>query len=187
MKVRSSIMRSSMLCALALAAVTSTVTFAQSTQTTTATDGPAVTEETQGISAADKSQIAADVLCQNIPALKDPKQAPMIYSNYIEDVSELFGNNAQDIASNVIGINKDYQMSYTLTEPINVVGIEFDTVNINRLKDINSNYYQITASKPLTDVDKGNIKNIPQNDHLTVSTKDQQLEIICNVKTPVVK
>lgn len=198
-------MRSSMLCALALA-VASTATLAQTTTTTTTTreTTPAtvdhvttqtthtttehvVTETVKEIPAGDKSQIVANVLCQNVPPVQNPIAAVNVYSNYIDQVSELFANNSQNMASNTIGINKDHQMTYTLYSPVNIVGIDFNTVNINKLKDQNGSYHQITASKPLTSSDQGALASIPQNDNLTVSTANQKLEIICNVKVPMVE
>lgn len=197
-------MRSSMLCALALA-VASTATLAQTTTTTTTRETiPAtvdhvttqtthtttehiVTETVKEISAGDKSQIVANVLCQNVPPVQNPIAAVNVYSNYIDQVSELFADNSQNMASNTIGINKDHQMTYTLYSPVNIVGIEFNTVNINKLKDQNGSYHQITASKPLTSADQGALATIPQNDNLTVSTTNQKLEIICNVKVPMVE
>ncbi|MFD1259890.1 hypothetical protein [Entomomonas asaccharolytica] len=198
-------MRSSMLCALALA-VTSTATLAQTTTTTTTTReiSPApvehvtsqtthtttehvVTETVKEISAGDRMQIVANVLCQNVPPVQDPVAAVNVYSNYIDQVSQLFANNSQNMTSNTIGINNDHQMSYTLYSPVNIVGIDFTTVNINKLKDQNGSYHQITASKPLTASDQGSLSGIPQNDNLTVSTANQKLEIICNVKVPMVE
>lgn len=144
--------------------------------------------ESKSISPADKSVIVADVLCQNVPAI-DPQniiQARETYANYIEQVSERFGNNAQNIKSETVGINKDHQMTYKLNSPINVVGITFNTVNIVTLKEQDYSYYQITAIKKLTDSDMGLVKNIPLNDNLTVSTKDKKLSIMCNVRAPMV-
>lgn len=135
------------------------------------------------ISGANKSLIASNILCQNLPVVGDDKVAEMeAYSNYLFQVSDLFATNAKDIENHTIGINQDTQMSYTLVEPVSIVGIDFDVVNINRLKDIDGNYFQLTAVKSLTDQDIGKIKNIPSSNKLTVSTKDKKLAIICNIK-----
>lgn len=183
-------MRSSFICAVATVSLIMMAPFSMANeQAVTATQTNVNSDVTQvkAISKADKAVIEANVLCQNIPAI-DPEnlvQARETYTNYIEQVSELFGNNAKDIKSETIGINKDHQMSYELNSPINVVGITFNTVNIITLKEQNYNYYQITATKKLTDTDMGLVNNIPQNDKLTVSTKDKQLSIMCNVRTPM--
>lgn len=201
-------MRTSMLCALAVA-VTSTVAIAQTTtpvttenktlnqpvvmdrvttQTVTGSDNAVITDSsTAVIPKPTQDMMVANVLCQNIPAVPSSETAVVAYANYIDQVSELFANNSRSIKSNTIGINNDHQMSYTLNSPINVVGIVFNTVNVNTLKDTGGNYYQIMASKPLTQADMGLIKNIPQDNKLTVSTLNQRLDVICNVKVPVVK
>lgn len=180
-------MRSSKFLLLILAAV-STLSLAQSPE---AKDAPKPVDNKKSIivkgvstiSAADKSLIASNILCQNLPVVGKDKVAAMeTYSGYIFKVSDLFANNAKDIESHVIGINQDNQMAYTLVEPVSIVGINFDVVNINRLKDVDGNYYQFTAIKPLVDEDAGKVKNIPVNDNLTLSTKDKQLSIICNIR-----
>ncbi|AZS49817.1 hypothetical protein DM558_03040 [Entomomonas moraniae] len=180
-------MRSSKFLLSILAAV-STLSLAQSPE---AKDAPKPTDYKKSIiakgvstiSAADKSLIASNILCQNLPVVGKDKVAAMeTYSGYIFKVSDLFANNAKDIESHVIGINQDNQMAYTLVEPVSIVGINFDVVNINRLKDVDGNYYQFTAIKPLVDEDAGKVKNIPVNDNLTLSTKDKQLSIICNIR-----
>ena len=135
----------------------------------------------------DESVMAANVLCQNLPSPNDIKNIDSIYTDYIDQVSNLFGDNAVDITTHVVGINKDNQMRYILRSPLTVVGIKFNTININRVKSVDGNYYQIEASKPLTNEDKGNIKNIPIQDNLTVSTQNDTLNIICNVRVPIGK
>lgn len=201
-------MRTSILCALAVA-ITSTMAIAQTTtpvttdrntlnepvvmdrittQTVTDSEQRVITDSKAAvIPKPTQDVIVANVLCQNIPAVPSSATAVVAYTNYIDQVSALFANNARSMKSNTIGINNDHQMSYTLNSPINVVGIVFNTVNINTLKDTGGNYYQIMASKPLTQADMGLIKNIPQDSKLTVSTLNQRLDVICNVKVPVVK
>lgn len=180
-------MRSSKFLLLILAAV-STLSLAQSPD---AKDAPKPVDNKKSIiakgvstiSAADKSLITSNILCQNLPVVGKDKVAAMeTYSDYIFKVSDLFANNAKDIESHVIGINQDNQMAYTLVEPVSIVGINFDVVNINRLKDVDGNYYQFTAIKPLVDEDAGKVKSIPVNDNLTLSTKGKQLSIICNIR-----
>lgn len=132
----------------------------------------------------DDSIMAANVLCQNLPSSANPKKVESVYSDYMDQVSNLFGDNASDITTHVVGINKDHQMRYILRKPLNIVGINFDTININKIKSVDGNYYQIEATKALTSEDMGNIKNIPVQDNLTVSTQNNTLNIICNVRVP---
>lgn len=194
-------MRSSIICALTASLVVATpfvladesansVSTVEKQVTTTSTNTQ-VTDtkaEPKTISAADQSVIVSNVLCQNVPAVNPENvlQTQEAYAKYIEQVAELFGNNAKNIKSDVVGINKDHQMSYELNSPINIVGITFNKVNILTLKGQDYNYYQITASKPITPSDEGLVKNIPQTDKLTVSVIDKKLSIMCNVIAPMV-
>lgn len=134
----------------------------------------------------DNTLIIEHVLCQKLPSSVDSQKAISIYSDYINQVSNLFGDNADDITNHVFGVNKDTQMHYILRKPIAIVGITFDAVNINRVKSIEGNYYQIEASKVLTDEDKEKLQNVPKQDNLMVlTTKDKMLKIMCNVKIPL--
>lgn len=135
------------------------------------------------ISDADLSVISSTILCENLPQVNTDK-ATEAYSRYLEQVYDFFGDNAEDIHTSIVGINHDHQMTYKLNTPVNIVGISFDAVNIITLKGQGYNYYQFTAVKPLLPEDQSLIKNIPENDNLTVSTKDKKLSIICNVKLP---
>lgn len=134
------------------------------------------------ISDANKSVISSTVLCQNLPAVKKPVDAQVAYAKFIDDTAELFGNNAKKIKSNTVGINKDHQMTYILKSPINIVGMSFETVNITHLKEKNYNYYQVVAEKPFLQTDRALLENVPENDNLTVSTKEGTLKLICNVR-----
>lgn len=193
-------MRSSLICALTASLAvatpfviadenTSSLNVVEKQVTTTSTNTPVAntSDESKTISGADQSVIVANVLCQNVPAVNPENvlQTQEAYAKYIEQVSELFGSNAKNIKSNIVGINKDHQMSYELNSPINIVGITFNKVNIVTLKGQDYNYYQITANKPITPSDEGLVKNIPQSDKLTVSVVDKKISIMCNIRAPI--
>lgn len=130
----------------------------------------------------DDSVIVSTVLCQNLPPITGAEKGRRVYSNYLDDVDQLFSQKAKRIRTSIMGPSGDEQVLYLLTTPVSIVGMEFDTLAITDLKDDNYIYYQLSAIKPFVSSDQSFIKNIPENNRLTVSTKGKQLKISCNIR-----